>query len=180
VSECYGLLAPVLACEPGDRDWRTFADASLKVLEHLFVPPLQPPRTEWDTTSVSGVDRRDAIFPNRVLDPEANSWGYLRFELNAKLVVVDFKNFSPTKGEVLQVVDYLRPEMGRLALICCNGEPKTSAIVKRNQKSREGHEPILLFVTVAHLQEMCDRKTAGEDPGVLLLDLVDSFLIQLD
>jgi hypothetical protein len=181
VTNCETLLARVEACRSGEEDWREFADASLDLLKHLFVPPLRDPYVEYETSTLSGTDRRDAIFPNRMIDPEATLWGYLRFELNAKLIVIDFKNFAPDKEAVIKTLTYVRPEMGRLALICCREPPQQSALVKRNQQFKDNDSsPILLFLTPSDLREMCDRKERGEDPADLIADLVDLFYIQLE
>jgi hypothetical protein len=173
------LLARIQACKPGIVDWSEFASASRELLTHLLVPPLREPYAEYETTNLEGSDRRDIVFANRVVDPRDGPWGLLRLELAAKLIVVDFKNFSPDKDAVIKTLDYLRPAMGQLAIICCNGPPKKSAFIKRRERYHGSDGAVPLFLTIDNLLEMCDRKDAGEDPAELILDLYDRFLREL-
>ena len=43
--------------------WKQFENTVTDALTHLFVPPLADPIRQ--ARSYSGIDRRDAIFPNR-------------------------------------------------------------------------------------------------------------------
>jgi hypothetical protein len=179
VTRCRELLAEVEACEGGFDDWRKFADAVVALLTHLFVPPLREPYVEYDTSTVTGTDRRDVIFANRNTNAAAGPWGYLRFELNAKLIVVELKNTAADKRAVEQTVSYMRPEMGQLALICSREPPNEPAVVKRDQQYNDNpNKPIVLFVGLPELREMCDRLERELDPGDLIVDMVERFYMQ--
>jgi hypothetical protein len=67
--------------------------------------------------SYSGIDCRDAIFPNRVTDPNQPP-GLLRQDLEARLIPIEFKNYDRTdiaKPKVDQARNYPKHSMGRLA-----------------------------------------------------------------
>ena len=68
------LVIRINKCPPGNKGWREFEDICIETLTYLFVPPLLPPRIQ--TRTLSGVDRRDAVFPNRNFDL-SNNWGKL-------------------------------------------------------------------------------------------------------
>jgi hypothetical protein len=149
----------------------------VEILRHLFVPPLAEPHEQPRT--YSGIDRRDAIFPNRVTDT-SQPWGLLRHDLSARLVLVEFKNYFDSeigKEETDQTRNYLKSAMGKLAIICCSKLPSDAAHRRRNSIfSEEGK--VILFVTNANLKEMLDMKDRGDDPSVFVLDSVERFLIQ--
>ena len=94
-------------CPAGHAGWKDFEDACIDTLRFLFVPPLKEPVVQ--PRSYSGIDRRDAVFPNRNLHA-TNNWGHLFRELGARLVLVEFKNYDLTgigKDEVNQTRNYL-------------------------------------------------------------------------
>jgi hypothetical protein len=164
-------------CPPGDAGWREFEDAALAVLCHLLVPPLMAPIVQART--LSGLDRRDAIFSNRITDTR-DTWGLLRHDHDARLIPVEFKNYDKRrigKDEVDQTRNYLKRSMGRLAIVCCNKPPDQSAYLRRNGVySEEGK--VILFLTSANLIEMLNMKERGSDPSAFILDYVDLFLVQ--
>jgi hypothetical protein len=173
-----GLLRDGLAtCPPGRTGWAKFEELALATLCHLFVPPLARPTIQART--FSGLDRRDAIFPNRITDT-TTSWGLLRHDHDARLILVEFKNYDKEnigKEETDQTRNYLKKSMGRLAIICCNKLPDHSAHLRRNGVySEEGK--IILFITTGNLREMLDMKDRGDDPSEFIVDCVDQFLIQ--
>lgn len=177
MSSCDDLLERIAACPAGAAGWREFEETCTELLAHLFVPPLQGPRIQART--LSGVERRDAIFANREFDISV-TWGKLFFELAARLVLVEFKNYDKTEiggDEIDQTRSYIRKHWGRFAIMCCNKSPGPTANVRRNTIfSDSGH--VILFLLPNHLQEMCDLKTRGADPADLLVDLVEEFYLQ--
>jgi hypothetical protein len=79
------------ACPPGRDGWKEFEDVGIDIRRFLFVPPLTEPIIQ--PRSYSGVDRRDAVFPNRNLKT-ANNWSHIYHELNARMILVEFKNYD--------------------------------------------------------------------------------------
>jgi hypothetical protein len=167
----------LLACPAGLAGWREFEETALGALEYLFVPPLTKPIVQPRT--YSGIDRRDAVFPNRNLDGGSH-WTQLLRELNARMVLVEFKNYDTEgigKDEVNQTRYYLTKPMGKLAILVTNKPPGDAAHVKRNTIfSQDG--TVILFVTTDHLLEMLDIKERGEDPADLIMDAVERFYLQ--
>ena len=164
-------------CPPGLAGWRDFERAALAALRYLFVPPLSEPYVQ--PRSYSGIDRRDAIFPNRVTDTN-QPWGLLRQDLEARLIPVEFKNYDRTdiaKNEVDQARNYLKHSMGRLAIICCNKNPSQAAYRRRNGIYSEERK-MILFMTTSQLKKMLDMKDRGKDPATYVVDCVEKFLIE--
>lgn len=165
------------SCPAGTPGWKKFEDACIDTLKYLFVPPLKEPKVQPRT--FSGIDRRDAVFPNRNFSGN-NNWAYLYQELGARLILFEFKNYDKTeigKDETNQTRNYLTKGMGRLGIMCCNQQPNDAAHVKRNSIFSQD-EKVILFITVENLVEMIDIKERGEDPSDLIMDLVEHFYLQ--
>ena len=164
-------------CPPGRKGWKRYEDACIDALRFLFVPPLNDPIIQ--SRSFSGIDRRDAVFPNRNMDRK-NNWGYLLRELRARMVLFEFKNYDAEeigKDETNQTRNYLTPPMGKLGIMCCNRQPNRGAHVKRNTIFSEDGK-VILFLTTVQLIEMLFIKERGEDPSDLIMDMVERFYIQ--
>jgi hypothetical protein len=177
MSHITDLVTRLDRCPVGERGWRDFEDICVEILEFLFVPPLIKPIVQPRT--YSGTNRRDAVFPNRNFD-EKHGWGLLLRELEARMVLFEFKNYGTTDlghEEVIQTDNYLTQPMGRLAIMVCSKLPNSSAHIQRNtiySRSRK----IVLFLTKEHLKEMLFIKERGEDPSDLIVDLVERFYLQ--
>jgi hypothetical protein len=164
-------------CPAGRMYWKQFEDLCIEILRYLFVPPLRPPKIQVRT--YSGIDRRDAIFPNRNFSGN-NAWAQIYRELKARLILFEFKNYASEqidKDDVIQANSYLRRPMGRLAILCCNKTPNRSAHIKSNSIFGEEGK-VILFVTKDHLKEMLFIKERGENPGDLILDLIEWFYMR--
>jgi hypothetical protein len=165
------------ACPSGLDGWQNFEDLCIEILEFLFVPPLVRPIIQPRT--YSGTNRRDAVFPNRNFD-EKHGWGLLLRELEARMVLFEFKNYKTTNighEEITQTDNYLTEPMGRLAIMICSKVPDRSAHIQRNTIYSR-YRKIILFMTKEHLQEMLFIKERGEDPCDLIVDLVERFYLQ--
>lgn len=177
--EVQELVERINTCPVGHAGWHEFEDACIAILIHLFVPPLTRPRLQART--LSGAERRDAIFPNRNFDL-SNIWGQIGHELNARFILFEFKNHdkqSITTRDVNQAKDYLTPNMGNLGIICSTRPPSKNARRLRNSiYSRE--RKMVLFLSKEQLIEMLFAKERGEDPAGLIMDMVEDFLLQHD
>ena len=171
------LRRRLVECPAGRSGWKEFEDVCIETLRFLFVPPLNEPLIQ--PRSYSGIDRRDAVFPNRNLEL-GNNWGHLYKELDARMVLFEFKNYDAEeigKDEANQTRNYMKQPMGRLAILCCNRVPNGAAHIKRNSIfSEEGK--VILFMTVDHLKEMILIKERGDDPSDLILDMIEAFYVQ--
>ncbi len=78
-------------CLSGKKVRRLFEDIRLEILTYVFVLPITKPKIQPRT--YSGIDRQDAVFPNRHIDSD-NSWGHLYKELGARMSLLEFKNFD--------------------------------------------------------------------------------------
>jgi hypothetical protein len=164
-------------CPTGQKGWREFEDICVEIVEFLFVPPLVRPIIQPRT--YSGTNRRDAVFPNRNFD-EKHGWGLLLRELEARMVLFEFKNYETTDighEEVIQTDNYLTEPMGRLAIMVCSKLPNDGAHIKRNNIYSQRRK-VILFMTKEHLKEMLFIKERGEDPCDLIVDLVERFYLQ--
>ena len=176
------LIREIDDCPIGRTGWSQFEDICTRVLEYLFVPPLIKPNRQPRT--YSGVNRRDAIFPNRNITNTGNlnclNWHHLYVELNARLILFEFKNYDSTSlghDEVNQTRNYLVSTIGKLGIIISTKDPDESALRQRNiAYTQEGK--VIIFLKREHLKEMLATKERGEDPSDLIMDMIELFYIQ--
>ena len=173
------LRRRLVECPAGRPGWKEFENVCIDTLRFLFVPPLNEPIIQ--ARSYSGIDRRDAVLPNRNLET-SNNWGHLYQELHARMILFELKNYDKEeigKDETNQTRNYMKQPMGKLGILCCNRQPNESAYIKRNSIfSEEGK--VILFLTVEHLKEMILIKERGEDPSDLVMDLIEEFYVQYE
>jgi hypothetical protein len=108
-----------------------------------LVRPIIQPRT------YSGTNRRDAVFPNRNFD-EKHGWGLLLRELEARMILFEFKNYRTTNvghEEVIRTDNYLTEPMGKLAIIVCSKLPDDGAHIQRNTIYSR-HRKVILFGSI--------------------------------
>ena len=178
MSKASDLADRLSSCPAGTNGWKQFEDVCIEILRYLFVPPLSEPKIQPRT--FSGTDRRDAVFPNRNFDA-SNTWGHLLQELDARMVLFEFKNYDKTeigKEEVNQTRYYLTKPMGRLAIMVCSKTPNKGACTTRNTVFSSPENKVILFVTKEDLKEMLFIKERGDDPADLIVDLVEWFYLQ--
>jgi len=175
--EANELCDRLIACPAGSPGWRAFEDICIDILQLLFTTDLQPPKIQPRT--ISGSTRRDAVFPNRNRNSN-NNWRLLLDELNARLILFEFKNYDKEeigKEELDQMNSYMNKPMGRLGILVCNKLPNNAAHIRRNTIYSE-QDKVILFMTKDHLIEMLHIKERGEDPADLIVDLVEQFYLQ--
>ncbi len=171
------FIDKLMSCPVGTAGWRQFEDICLNILCYLFIPPLSKPKVQPRT--YSGIDRRDAVFPNRNFDV-SNNWGLLLQELKARMILFEFKNYNKTeigKQEVDQTRNYMTKAMGQLAIMVCSKPPNKAAHIRRNTIFSTERK-VILFLSKDHLKEMLYIKERGEDPTDLIVDLIEWFYLQ--
>ena len=164
-------------CPPGRPGWKEYEDACIDALKHLVFLPLEEPYIQPRT--YSGIDRRDAVFPNRNMEGH-NNWGHIFKELAARMVLFEFKNYD--REEIRQGRDQPDQKLskqadGKARNQCCNRSPNESAYIKRNTIYSEDGK-VILFVTTEQLIEMLFIKERGEDPSDLIMDMIERFYLQ--
>ena len=168
------LMKELDDCPEGKNGWRDYEDICIKILSHLFVPTLEEAKIQ--SRRESGIDIRDAIFPNRSDD---KNWKFVRDCYDARYIVFEFKNFS-VKGDeidkqvVLQIADYLKQTIGRFGIICSKKSPNNSGLEKRKDVYIE-NQKLILFVSNDNLKEMLLRKYKNMEPSDVIMGLIDDF-----
>ncbi|WP_018343898.1 TIR domain-containing protein [Cytophaga aurantiaca] len=168
------LIKRLDECPEGKPGWKTYEDICLDILNYLFVPPLGKPRIQ--SRRESGIDIRDAIFPNRNSN---ENWKFIRDDYDAKYIVFEFKNYSENGNEIdkqvlLQVDDYLKKTIGRFGIVCSKKAPNRSGLEKRKDIFIEKNK-LILFLSNEDLKEMLLRKHKKIDPSDVIIDLIDDF-----
>lgn len=174
------LVQQLEACPIGRNGWQQWENVCIEVLKYTFVPPLENPLTTTET--VQGEQRTRLSFPNRnkTLD---NSWGHLLQELSARLILCEFKNFSEGEDASREEIDsarlFLKHPRGKLALWCCRRDPGTLATTRRDLAYNSDGQ-VILFLLPEHLKELVFIKERGDDPGLLVIDLLERYYMQVN
>lgn len=169
-----GLIKKLDNCPEGQDGWKTYEDICLEIFRYLFVPPLGEPKIQ--SRRESGIDIRDAIFPNR---NNNENWKFIRDDYDAKYIVFEFKNYSENGSEIdkqvlLQIDDYLKRTIGRFGIICSKKTPNKSGLEKRKDVYIENNK-LILFLNNEDMKEMLLRKHKKMDPSDVIIDLIDEF-----
>jgi hypothetical protein len=179
VSQINGLIEKLNSCPTGSNGWHEFENICIEILSYLFVPPLIGPKIQPRTHS--GVSRRDAVFPIREHSIEQSySWKQLSRELNARLLLFEFKNYDSTEigpEEVNQISCYMTNPMGNLSILVSSKQPNNQAHIRRNA-IYSNDKKVILFLEKKDLKEMLFIKERGDDPADLIIDKVESFYLQ--
>jgi hypothetical protein len=179
VSQTKELIERLGSCPTGFDGWHEFENVCIDILSHLFVPPLIGPRIQPRT--YSGVSRRDAVFPIREQSIEQSySWKQLSKDLNARLLLFEFKNYDSTEigpEEVNQTLCYMTNPMGLLSILVCSKKPNDQAHKRRNTIYSD-NKKVILFLEKKHLKEMLYIKERGDDPADLIVDELETFFLQ--
>ncbi|WP_178989664.1 hypothetical protein [Winogradskyella schleiferi] len=182
MSQVNDFIQRLDACPMGTAGWSRFENLCTEILAFLFVPPLNQPTRQGRT--YSGVNRRDAIIPNRNITANATenskNWHHLYLELEARMILFEFKNYDATEighEEVNQTRNYMTAAMGRLSIMICSKIPNDSAHRQRNTVYNQDNK-VIIFITKEQLKEMLLIKDRNEDPSDLIMDLIERFYIQ--
>lgn len=161
-------------CQPGKRDWKAYEDLMVDILKFLFVPPLGSPRVQSRT--VDSLDVRDALFPNKA---DSGFWLQMRQNWGCHFALFEFKNLRAGIGadEVDQVRLYTqRKSIGRLAFVVGRHparKPAKDAVRAAYQYS----DLMVVLIDDTHVEAMIRLKGDGENPTMILDDLIDDSLL---
>jgi hypothetical protein len=161
-------------CPEGKKGWKKYENICLDILNYIFIPPLGEPKIQ--SRRDSGIDIRDAIYPNRNSN---TNWRFIGEEYDAKYIVFEFKNYSEEGSEIdkqvlLQIDDYLKKTIGRFGIICSKKTPNKSGLEKRKDIFIENNK-LILFLSNEDLKEMLLRKYKKMDPSDIIIDMIDDF-----
>jgi CheY-like chemotaxis protein len=166
------LIERLQLCLPGRGMAAKFEALSIEILEFLFVPPFK--RVVPQVRRAGGHDIRDAILPNNAAN---YFWSSLRSELDARHIVVEFKNYTKPvgKAEVLQLKEYLaRKSLGRFGLLVSRLPPSGPALVA--QANAYGDQDcLILFLHDGDIEKMIEARRQGGDPSIFLEQMKEEF-----
>ncbi len=172
------LIARLETCPAGQPGWTEFEDVCIDALTFLFVPPLEPPKVQIHNES--GLQRRDVIFPNRNHAP-TNIWGKLYNEVNARMVLFEFKNYDASEistEEVNQVRNYMTGPMGKLAILLSNKETHPNAATRQHEIYNQDDGRVILTITSDDVKDMIRMKDRDEDPALVIMEELELFYIK--
>lgn len=170
------LLQRLRDCPSGKSHWVEYQSLMRDIFEFLFVPPLGTPI--WESSDLSGVNRRDIILPNYTHE---EFWKFLRERYGADFIVVDAKNYKNKikKAQVLQIANYLKPHgAGMFAIIACrNGGDSACLSTLREQWAVYGK--LIVILTDDDIAAMLQSKGARGHPEDVIGDVLQEFRLSM-
>jgi hypothetical protein len=171
------LLDKLKTCRPGRQDWSIYQSLVGDILELLFCPALQRPRTEhFDGTLTN---RRDFIFPNYA---ESGFCAFVRNRYLADYIVVDAKNYSSeiSKEEVLQVANYLKPYgTGLFGMILTRYGPGADGCMHTLREQWSQHQKMILVLDDKDVEAMLVAKEEGRSPEEIVGKKLEQFRLSM-
>ncbi len=169
------LINALQAVIPGS-GWQEYEKVCVDILNYLFVPPLRMPKIQ--STSEDGLDRRDAIYPTGTGHA---FWDNIKYQHSARMVVAEFKNYSEKIGqtEVESLQQYLMPEAKRSFGILCSRKGPSPSAIKARRRAWMTSRNLILFLSDLDLEDLLNKRDAGEDTSIVLDSQMDEFFITL-
>jgi hypothetical protein len=166
------LVGELLVVAPGRAEWAKYQRVVRDILAATLSPPLGLPLDE--RTNLSGVNRRDIIFPNYATE---GLWEFLRHHYDAHYVVVDAKNYvgGVKKKDILQVANYLSAHGAGLfgMIVCRNAADRSAEVTRREQWVI--YRKLILILNDEDLRTMLALTDQGEDPAIVIRQKIEDF-----
>ena len=166
------LSQQLQSCFAGIDHAAEFESIGTRILEYLFVPPLQ--RVVIRSRRADGHEIRDLVLPNT---SGGFFWESLRAEFQSKHVIVEFKNYTKpvSKQQVDQLRTYLqRKSLGRFGLLISRLPASLSALKSRTDAYQE-QNCLILFLHDQDLLTMIGLRRRGGDPTAILETMKEEF-----
>lgn len=173
-SETHNLIKSLELCSPGQASWKEYEDISVKIFEHLFSPPLSPPRIQEGTEN--GLRIRDAIFPNYA---EEGYWKILDGRYRAQMIILECKNYTNPidQNAVNQICRYFQNKaLGNVGFIASRVDPSKSALKARTEAFRDTG-CIIIFISDFDFAQMVELKRVGKAPEIYIKRKVEDFIL---
>lgn len=168
------LLEKLKTCPPGRKDWRKYERLCARILDFLFVPPLEGPLSQL----IGESGRKDLV----LFIPYADIpifWQCIHRDYNSNLVIVECKNLrrSINKNDVNRLANYLGTTRDLFGLIMCRRQ-SMSAMTQTKLLLRDASK-LILCIDDYHVIDMIRLKQCGDQPEKVLGNLRRDLLISM-
>lgn len=160
---------------PGRASWAQYQRVVRDILAATLCPPLEQPLDE--RSNLSGVNRRDIIFPNYAVD---GFWKFIRDHYEAYFVVVEAKNYlgGVKKKEILQIANYLSAHgPGLFGIVACRNAADRSAEVTRREQWVI-YQKMIIVLNDDDLRQMLSLLSNGDNPGTVIRQKIEDFRLE--
>ena len=157
-------------------DWRVYEDLCTKALRHLFGD--QFGKVYPQSPSEGGMHRRDLLVR---LDPDHHFWKALSNDFRCRYVIFEFKNYKDEIGQdqIYSTEKYLLTAALRsVCFVIARSGADSNAYRAAAGALREAGK-LIVIVTGQQLCQMLEAKDRGEEPELLLNELVDDLLVKM-
>jgi hypothetical protein len=157
-------------------DWRRYEDFCAEALRHLFGD--QFGKVYPQAPSEGNMHRRDLLVR---LDPDHHFWEALSHDFRCRYVIFEFKNYRDEIGQdqIYSTEKYLLTAALRsVCFIIARSGADANAYRAAAGALREAGN-LIVIVTGRQLCQMLEAKDRGEEPELLLNELVDEMLVKM-
>ena len=168
----------LVTCPPGRTHWRDYEDICVKILEHLFVPPLGNVRLQSETKT--RLHKRDILI--RVPYSVQGFWQYVKYRFNCESVIAECKNYGhpiAPNSVVITSKYFGKQRLGTFGMILCRKGPSVSAM-KEIERMWKKEETLLLCLSDIDTLKMLSLKGQGHDPTSWIEQRLHAFLEGLE
>lgn len=161
------LINRLRNCPTGQEGWVEYENIGTDIFKYLFADDFRHFSYKVQSDTEDGILRRDLIIPN-TYDPNLGFWRHVENQYNAKVIIVDFKNFSDPLNldEFYKVSKYFDSLKGNFAIIFSRKGLNKNA--RRFQMKRLGEHELVLCLTDEDIIEMIELKDRNQSPTDLL------------
>lgn len=157
-------------------DWQGYEAACTEALRHLFGD--QFGKVYPQSPSDGNIHRRDLLVR---LDPTHDFWKALSHDFRCRYVIFEFKNYKDKIGQdqIYSTEKYLLTAALRsVCFIIARSGADDNAYKAASGALREAGK-LIVIITGQQLCEMLTAKDSGEEPELLLNELVDNMLVKM-
>jgi len=170
------LLENLKSCQPGKKYWSDYQKLVGQILEHLFCPPLESPKSE--SSDKFKLNRRDWIFSNY---SDSGFWHFLRQMYKADYIVVDTKNYKNpvSKTQVLQIANYLKSHGAGLFAIIATRKGVDGGAELTIREQWIVNNKMIIVLDDTDLENMLLSASSGGDPNKVIGQAIEDFRLSI-
>ncbi len=167
------LLKDLQTCSPGTEDWEKYEGTCEKILEFLFVPPLEGPLCKLR----GGGGEKDFVLFIPYDAPVF--WQNIHRDYDSSLIIVECKNLSESvdKTHLDQLSGYLGSAQGFFGIMLCRKQSESARNHAKWLLTQQ--RKLILCVDDSHLMEMIELKNTGHQPEKVLDILRRDLLVSI-
>ena len=154
-------------CELGDKCWSDYENIGIEVFDFLFSDQFINYTFDTQVDTQLKNHRRDLVVQNNFKNAPS-FWAKIYQDYNAKLITVDFKNYSSqiSANKVFNSTKYAKKQTGSVVILFCRKGIDESAFQETIELIRK--DVLTIVFDDNEIKDMIREKSIGKDPSYRL------------